>query len=208
MKQAPNMTQNKPKIVIIDSGCANIASVRYALERLGYEGTLTSDTNEIKSASRVILPGVGTARAAMTQLHERDLVDTIKSLTQPVMGICLGMQLLFQHSQELDTDMLGIIPANITKFDDSIDIIPHMGWNNVSFKNGEPLFKSLVNDSYFYFVHSYFAPVGEYTIGQCNYGGELSAIVNHKNFYGCQFHPERSGEAGSALLKNFIEGDL
>lgn len=198
----------KADIAIIDSGCANVASVLYALESLGHQATLTSDIDFIQSADKVILPGVGSARTAMTQLHERDLVETIQNLTQPVMGICLGMQLLFQHSEEFDTNMLGIISANVVKFDDSIDIIPHMGWNNVEFKTSSPLFRNMPNKNYFYFVHSYLAPVGDYTIGESTYGNNFSAIVNYKNFYGCQFHPERSGEAGATLLKNFIEGDL
>jgi len=198
----------KPKIAIIDSGCANIASVRYALERLGHEGILTADKDFINQADRVILPGVGTARAAMEGLHQRGLVETIQNLTQPVMGICLGMQLLFQHSEELDTDMLGVIPANIVKFDESIDIIPHMGWNNVSLHTASPLFENIEDNNHFYFVHSYLAPICDYTIGQCDYGAPFSAIVKRENFYGCQFHPERSGHAGSLLLKNFIKGDL
>ena len=198
----------KPTIAIIDSGCANIASVRYALERLGHEGVLTADKDFINQADRVILPGVGTARAAMDGLRQRDLIETIQNLTQPVMGICLGMQLLFQHSEELNTDMLGIIPANIVKFDDSIDIIPHMGWNNVTFPTPSPLFKDIESNSHFYFVHSYLAPIGDYTIGQCDYGAPFSAIVKRDNFHGCQFHPERSGEVGATILKNFIEGRL
>ncbi len=199
---------SQPTIAIIDSGCANIASVFYALKRLGHEGTLTSDKDVIKNANRVILPGVGTARAAMKQLHERDLVNTIQNLTQPVMGICLGMQLLFQHSEELDTDLLNIIPANIVKFNKDIDIVPHMGWNNVSLKTSSPVFNKIPDESYFYFVHSYLAPVGDYTIGECTYGNKFSAIVNRDNFYGCQFHPERSGEVGATILQNFIEGGL
>ncbi len=198
----------KSEIVIIDSGCANVASVLYALERLGHTATLTSDVNFIQNATKVILPGVGSARTAMTQLHERGLIDTIQNLTQPVMGICLGMQLLFQHSEEFDTNMLNIIPANIVKFNKDTDIVPHMGWNNVSVKTSSPLFQNLTQDSYFYFVHSYLAPVGDYTIGECAYGNKFSAVVKHKNFYGCQFHPERSGEAGATILQNFIEGNL
>lgn len=199
---------NTPKITIIDSGCANIASVRYAIERLGYDSVLSADPDIIRHADRVILPGVGSARTAMKQLHERNLVNTIKNLTQPVMGICLGMQLLFKHSEELDTQMLGIIPANVVKFDDSVDIIPHMGWNKVHFNASEALFNNLDNNSHLYFVHSYYAPIGDYTIGQCDYGAPFSAIVKYNNFYGCQFHPEKSGVFGASILKNFIEGDL
>lgn len=204
----PQKPQNTLNIAIIDSGCANIASVYYALERLGYKATLTADSNVIQQANRVILPGVGTARAAMGQLQQRDLVDIIQNLTQPVMGICLGMQLMFQHSEELDTRMLSLIPQNVVKFDKSVDIIPHMGWNKVEFTQNSPLFKNTVNDDYFYFVHSYYAPIGANTIGQCQYGTPFSAIVNKDNFYGCQFHPEKSGKAGAQLLKNFIEEDL
>jgi glutamine amidotransferase len=198
------------KIVLIDSGCANIASVTHALKRLGHKAILSADPDIIEQADRVILPGVGTARAAMEQLHEKNLATLIPTLTQPVMGICLGMQLLFKHSAELDTNMLGIIDAPIVKFDPAqIDIIPHMGWNNVSITDANnPLFEGLANNSHFYFVHSYYAQTGAYTIGQCDYGTTFSAIVKHKNFYGCQFHPEKSGKAGAQVLKSFIERDV
>jgi len=199
--------QNKT-IAIIDSGCANIASVRYAFERLGYEAQATADIGLIQSASRVILPGVGSAPAAMKQLKELNLVETIQNLTQPVMGICLGMQLLFKHSEEFDTEMLGIIDAYMKKFDDSIDIIPHMGWNSVNQVTPSPLFEDIPDQSHFYFVHSFRADIGDYTLGACDYGIPFSAIVQKDNFYGCQFHPERSGVIGAQILKNFIEGDL
>lgn len=202
------MTAKNYTIAIIDSGCANIASVRYALERLGYEGIVTSDKAIIQSADKVILPGVGSARAAMAQLKAKDLITTIQNLTQPVIGFCLGMQLLFKHSEELDTDMLGIIPAEVIKFNETkIDIIPHMGWNNVKITPC-PLLDDIKDNSHFYFVHSFHAPIGDYTIGQCEYGVAFTAIAQFKNFYGCQFHPERSGESGAKIIQNFIEGDI
>ena len=200
--------QASPTIVIIDSGCANIASVRYAFERLGYEAKATADIERIQSVDRVILPGVGSAPAAMKQLNALNLIETIQNLKQPVMGICLGMQLLFKHSEEFNTDMLGIIDSDMKKFDDSIDIIPHMGWNSVSQAKPSPLFKNVPDNSHFYFVHSFRADVEEYTLGACDYGSPFSAIVQKDNFYGCQFHPERSGVIGAQVLKNFIEGDL
>ena len=204
-------SSNKLQIVLIDSGCANIASVTYALKRLGHEAVLSASPEVIKQADRVILPGVGTARAAMNKLQHKGLVPVIQNLTQPVMGICLGMQLLFNYCEELDTQTLGIIPDDIIKFDPAkINIIPHMGWNRVKIKdhNKHPLFDDIKDDSHFYFVHSYHVPQGKHTIGQCDYGGDFSAIVQYKNFYGCQFHPEKSGKSGAQILKNFIEGDL
>ena len=193
-------------IAIIDSGGANIASVMFALERLGVSGKLTSDMQEIERAERVILPGVGAAKMAMDQLHKAELVECIKGLKQPVLGVCLGMQLLFRRSEEGDTDMLGIISGDVKHFTPAPDkTIPHMGWNNVSLKSDHPLLQDVPEDSYFYFVHSYYAPTSNNTLGQCDYGDHFSAIVAQDNFIGCQFHPERSGAVGAQILKNFIE---
>ena len=144
----------------------------------------------------------------MKQLKELDLVETITNLTQPVMGICLGMQLLFNHSQEYDTPLLNIINAPINKFSSDVGIIPHMGWNTVKQVKDSPLFEGIKGDAYFYFVHSFRADCGDYTLGQCDYGDSFSAIIKHNNFFGCQFHPERSSDVGATLLKNFIEGSL
>lgn len=192
-------------IAVVDSGGANIASVLFALERLGVKGILTSDPDTIINADHVILPGVGAAGTTMAQLRTNDLIDCLKSLTQPVLGICLGMQLLFTRSDEGNTDMLGIIDGTVTKFNKkSCAIIPHMGWNTVSFNKPHPLTKDVKNKSYFYFVHSYRAGTGDYTIGETDYGLPFSAVAAQDNFMGCQFHPERSGNAGAQLLKNFM----
>ena len=196
-------------IVIIDSGGANIASVKFALERLGVESVLSSDADVIQNAERVILPGVGAAGAAMQKLNDYGLVDCIRNLKQPVLGICLGMQLLFSKSDEGDVDLLDIIDGRVSHFDKAqCDVVPHMGWNTVSFKNDHSITKGLPDGSYFYFVHSYRADVSDSTIGETDYGTPFSAIVAQDNFIGCQFHPERSGEVGAQLLKNFIERPL
>lgn len=196
-------------IAIIDSGGANIASIQFALERLGYEATLTADPLVIRGADRVILPGVGAAAAAMGQLNTLNLIETIRGLTQPVLGICLGMQLLFDHSDEGDVEMLGIMPGRASHFTPAENkTIPHMGWNSVSVRSDHPFLAGIDDQSYFYFVHSYYAPVSDYTIGSCDYGDQFSAIVARDNFMGCQFHPERSGKIGAQILKNFMEISL
>lgn len=193
-------------IALIDSGGANIASVLHALERLGARGVLTGDPETIRTAERVILPGVGMAGDAMKRLSEKNLIPVIRALKQPVLGICLGMQLLFEHSEEGDADMLGLLPGTVRRFDEKTSgIVPHMGWNEVAFQGDHPLVRDIPDRSHFYFVHSYFAPPGPYTIGICEYGKPFSAIVARDNFMGCQFHPERSGAMGAAILKNFLE---
>jgi glutamine amidotransferase len=193
-------------IAVIDSGGANISSVLFALERLGARGELTGDKEAIARASHVILPGVGAAGDAMARLRAHGLVEVIRGLRQPVLGICLGMQLLFSHSEEGDTKMLDIIKAPVRRFEGGPGLtVPHMGWNDARLSGGHPLTGGLEEKSHFYFVHSYRAPAGRYTIGSCDYGGAFSAIVAQDNFMGCQFHPERSGRAGSRLLKNFLE---
>jgi len=192
-------------IAIIDSGGANIASVTHALKRLGKEAVLTADANVIRQAERVILPGVGAARAAMEQLNSAGLVEVIRDLKQPVLGICLGMQLLFSHSEEGDVDMLNIIDGAVRHFDAKDDMpIPHMGWNNTIRVSYHPLMKNIDEESYFYFVHSFYAPINDKTIGVCGYANEFTAVVAKDNFMGCQFHPERSGDEGTKILSNFL----
>ncbi|MEM9469508.1 MAG: imidazole glycerol phosphate synthase subunit HisH [Pseudomonadota bacterium] len=192
-------------IAIIDSGGANIASVTHALKRLGQDTVLTADADVIRQAERVILPGVGAARAAMEQLNSKGLVEVVRDLKQPVLGICLGMQLLFSHSEEGDVDMLNIIDGAVRYFDTQADMpIPHMGWNNIIRGSHHPLMTAIDEESYFYFVHSFYAPVNDNTIGVCGYANEFTAVVAKDNFMGCQFHPERSGYEGSKILKNFL----
>ena len=192
-------------VAIIANGGANIASLRFALDRLGVSSRLTADADELRRAPRVILPGVGAAADAMERLHSLGLASVIPTLTQPVLGICLGMQLLFEASAEGDTKCLGILPARVTRFPDRQGFpVPHMGWNQVVSQTDSPLTRGLGDDAYFYFVHSYAAPVGPWTEAVTDYGGEFSAIVRHANFHGAQFHPERSSRAGQRLLANFL----
>lgn len=194
-----------PKVVLIDAGGTNIGSVRYALERLGVDAPLSSDAAEIRAATHVILPGVGAAAPGMARLRETGLVDVVRSLTQPVLGVCLGMQLLFEHSEESDTPCLGLIPARLRLFakDDGLRV-PHMGWNALNPPRQHPLLDGIDAGAFAYFVHSYAAPVGDWTLASCDYGGAFSAVVQHRNFHGAQFHPERSAAVGARLLQNFI----
>ncbi len=194
-------------LAIVDSGGANIASVRFALERLGVQSELTADPAVIRHADRVILPGVGAANEGMRKLHERGLVDCVRSLTQPVLGVCLGMQLLFESSEEGPTETLGLIPGIVKLLPDSPGIqVPHMGWNTVLSGKNSGLLDGIGPEARFYFVHSYAGPVNPFTVASCDHGTPFAAIVQRANFSGVQFHPERSGEAGARLLKNFVEG--
>lgn len=199
------------KLAIIDSGGANISSVKHALRRLGADPVFTADAEVIRSADRVILPGVGAASAAMSRLRELDLVRCIRELKQPVLGICLGMQLLFEKSAEASGDedeveCLGIMPGTLQKLEPAPGIrIPHMGWNTTDCVNDDPLVVGLPEHPWFYFVHSYRAPIGSSTIATCTHGESFSAIVRHENFWGAQFHPERSARSGAKLLANFLE---
>ena len=198
-------------LAIIDSGGANISSVRHAVRRLGADPVFTADASIIRSADRVILPGVGAAGAAMAQLQELDLIQCIRELTQPVLGICLGMQLLFESSEEdrvddCNVDCLGIIPGTLKKLEPTAGLrVPHMGWNTTTVVNDDPLIAGLPSSPWFYFVHSYCAPIGSYTLASCTHGETFSAIVRKDNFYGAQFHPERSARSGSRLLANFLD---
>ena len=192
-------------VAIVANGGANIASLRFALDRLGASSQLTADVDALRRASRVILPGVGAAADAMERLHSLGLASAIPTLTQPVLGICLGMQLLFEGSDEGDTACLGIFPARVSRFPDRQGFpVPHMGWNQVVPQTGSPLTRGLGDDAYVYFVHSYAAPIGPWTEAVTDYGGEFSAIVRHANFHGVQFHPERSSRAGQRILANFL----
>ena len=193
-------------IAIIDSGGANIASVQFALERLGAESVLTKDVKIIKSADKVLLPGVGAAPVAMQNLTKHGLIDCIRGLTQPVMGICLGMQLLFLASPEGNTPLLGIFDADCEAFTPAQGrSVPHMGWNQLSKQQDHPLLAEVDEGAHVYFVHSYFAPVIAQTIATTSYGNDFTAIVAENNFMGCQFHPEKSGLVGAQILRNFLE---
>ncbi|WP_210433550.1 imidazole glycerol phosphate synthase subunit HisH [Zobellella endophytica] len=194
------------KVVIIDTGCANLSSVRYAIERLGYQVQVSKDPQVVLAADKLFLPGVGTAREAMKNLKERNLIELVNRLQQPVLGICLGMQMLVNRSEEGEVDCLGKINADCTRMVGGDGIrLPHMGWNQITPMPGHPLFRDIPDGSFFYFVHSYAVPVGEYTLASCQYGQAFSAAIGQENFFGVQFHPERSGAAGAQLLKNFLE---
>jgi imidazole glycerol-phosphate synthase subunit HisH len=191
--------------VIIDSGGANLASLQFAFERLGAKTHVTADAAEIKSAARVILPGVGSAWDAMTRLRKNGVADLLPSLTQPVLGICLGMQLLFERSEEGDTDCLGILPDTVRRLQPAQGRpVPHMGWNQLSPVRGDPILAGISADEYVYFVHSFAVPVSDVTVASADYGIVLSAIVRRGNFWGTQFHPERSAHTGARVLANFL----
>ena len=191
--------------VIIDSGGANLASLQFAFERLGAKTHVTADAAEITSASRVILPGVGSAADAMTRLRKNGVADLLPSLTQPVLGICLGMQLLFERSEEGDTDCLGILPDEVRRLQPAQGRpVPHMGWNQLSPLRDDPILAGISANDYVYFVHSFAVPLSDMTLASADYGIALSAIVRRGNFWGTQFHPERSAQTGARLLANFL----
>ena len=199
---------DKQQIVIVNTGCANIASVKFAVQRLAVDVLVSDDVKVIEAADKIFLPGVGSANAAMTSIEQKGLTSCIQGLKQPVLGICLGMQLLVESSEESLsglTPCLGIIPGQVKRMLVGELRLPHMGWNTVSPRAHCPLFKGIADNSYFYFVHSFAVAVSATTAASCNYGMAFSAALNKDNFYGVQFHPERSGEAGAQLLKNFIE---
>ena len=199
------MSAESSDVLIIDSGGANIGSIVYALERLGVSAILSDDVTQIESAARVILPGVGAARPAMQQLHARGLVDVIRRLTQPVLGICLGMQLMFESSEEGDVECLGLIPGRVRAMRAAPGArVPHMGWNTLEVRTDAPLLAGLAQDARAYFVHSYSAPVNRFTLAESTHADAFAAVVRCENFHGVQFHPERSGDLGARLLKNFV----
>ncbi|OOF54967.1 imidazole glycerol phosphate synthase, glutamine amidotransferase subunit [Rodentibacter genomosp. 2] len=192
-------------ITIIDTGCANLSSVKFAFDRLGYTAEITRDLKKIQSADKLLLPGVGTAIAAMKNLQDRQLIETIQNATQPMLGICLGMQLMTEFSTEGNVSTLSLMSGHTDLIPDMGLPLPHMGWNKVRYQADHPLFAGIEQDSYFYFVHSYAVMPNDNTIATCDYGVPFSAAIQRKNFYGVQFHPERSGKNGAILLRNFVE---
>ncbi len=190
-------------IAIVKYNAGNIKSVQNALTRLGYNGIITDDPSELSKAEKVIFPGVGEAGSAMVYLKERGLDKTIASLKQPVLGICLGLQLMCRHSEEADTKCLGIFDADVKLFP-VVDKIPHMGWNNFLTIKGD-LFKGLTIDDDLYYVHSYYPEISSCTLAICEYILPFSAAMQKGNFYATQFHPEKSAETGEKILRNFLE---
>ena len=192
-------------VVLVDAGGTNIGSVRYALQRLGVDAQLTADAAAIRAADKVILPGVGAAGPGMARLHALGLVDVVRGLRQPVLGVCLGMQLLFERSEEGDTECLGLLPGAVHHLPQCAGLrVPHMGWNRLQVSARDPLLADLDDPAFAYFVHSYAAPVGAHTLASVDHGGAFSAIVRKGDICGMQFHPERSAAAGARLLRNFL----
>lgn len=193
-------------IAIINYDAGNLASVSNALDRLQADYIITQKKNELDAADAIIFPGVGHAKPAMESLQENGLDDWLKNTGKPVLGLCLGMQLLYESSDEGGgTEGLGLIPGRLKKFDNTTQKVPHMGWNTCHSYKTHPLLKNLSPEHYFYFVHSYYAPMNKYTLASCNYINDFSAIVARDNVMGTQFHPEKSGAVGHALLQNFLE---
>lgn len=201
--------------VIVDTGCANLSSVKFAVERLGYQVNITDDIEQIKQADKVIFPGVGSAEHAMKNIINKGLVSTLQGLTQPVLGFCLGMQLMTESSTEMKksviegdsnnrVECLGLIPTQVEPLKAQGNRLPHMGWNTLTHVSNHPIFEGITEGDYFYFVHSFAAPISDYTIASCEYGSAFSAAIAKDNFIGCQFHPERSSTLGSKIIQNFL----
>jgi len=225
MTQAISASKVSTNNVIVDTGCANLASVKFAIERLGFTVEVTDDIEKIKAADKVIFPGVGSAKHAMKNIRAKALVATLQGLTQPVLGFCLGMQLMTKSSTEGVTsfdntvtddcnteatetiECLSLIPTQVSPLNAQGNRLPHMGWNTLTSVADHPVLKGVNVNDYFYFVHSFAAPMSEYTLASCEYGSEFSAIIGKDNFIGCQFHPERSGALGSKIIQNFLELD-
>jgi glutamine amidotransferase len=193
------------RLAIIDSGGANIASLRYATDRLGIDSTITTDAQTLQEATHVILPGVGAAADCMERLRSANLVETIRALRQPLLGVCVGMQLLFESSAEGDVACLGLLPGRVQRFADRDGLpVPHMGWNQLEFTSASPLLDDVASGDYVYFVHSYCVPVSANTNATSTYGERFAAVVGRGKVFGAQFHPERSAQTGALLLRNFL----
>jgi glutamine amidotransferase len=199
---------NQPQLVIVDTGCANITSVLCALQRLGAEVQISADPAVIRAAEKVIIPGVGTAKQAMANIDAKGLRSTLQQLTQPVLGICLGMQLLTEHSAEGDVTCLGLIPGEVAPLEAKGLRLPHMGWNTLQVESSaHPLLQGITAADYVYFVHSFAVQPSPYMLASCDYGSKFAAVIGRRNFLGMQFHPERSGKVGARLLQNFLQLD-
>lgn len=193
-------------VLVVDAGGTNLTSVLAALQRLGAPARLSADPAELREARRVILPGVGAAAPAMQRLESLGLTEVIRSLTQPVLGICLGMQLLYERSEEGDVACLGLIPGTVSRLAGSAQArVPHVGWNRLELLGPAPLLAGLPDEPYAYFVHSFAAPPSQFTLATSLHGSEFSAAAGRANFWGTQFHPERSAGVGARILRNFLE---
>ena len=192
-------------IALIDYRAGNIASVSNALIRFNVEFEVTNNLDKLEKADGVIFPGVGHASSAMEALKEVNVDEWLVNTSKPVLGICLGMQLLFESTEEGDARTLGVIPGRLEKFDDTKAKVPHMGWNTLQIKESHPLLKGLSDNQFFYFVHSFYAPINESTVATTDYIHPFAAVVAYNNFMGVQFHPEKSGKAGALLLQNFVD---
>ncbi len=193
-------------VVLVDAGGANIGSVRHALQRLGVEVPLTGDADVIRKAGRVILPGVGTAGAAMDRLRELELVDTVRGLQQPVLGICVGMQILFESSDEGQVECLGLLPGKVARLTGDEDLrVPHMGWNRLAHRSCSALLDGIDDGAHAYFVHGYAVTASDNCIAESHHGAAFAAVVQRGNIAGVQFHPERSATTGARFLRNFLE---
>lgn len=198
----------KSQLVIVDTGCANITSVFCALQRLGAEVQISADPAVIRAADKVIIPGVGTAKQAMANIDAKGLRSTLQQLTQPVLGICLGMQLLTEHSAEGDVECLGLIPGQVAPLEAKGLRLPHMGWNTLQVESpAHQLLQGITAADYVYFVHSFAVQPSPHMLASCDYGSLFAAVIGRRNFLGMQFHPERSGKVGARLLQNFLQLD-
>lgn len=191
-------------IALIDYGAGNLASVANALNDLAADYKITNTLSDLEKANKIIFPGVGEALSAMNKLKQFNLSDFLRTTDTPLLGICLGMQLLGEFSEERNTKTIGALPFNAAKFDETKITVPHMGWNKVAQEKESKLFAGL-NEEFFYFAHSYYVPFNEFTLASCDYQKKFSAAIQKDNFYGVQFHPEKSGQKGIQLLKNFVE---
>ena len=194
-------------LVIVDTGCANLASVKFAFERLGVTPVISDSAETILTADKLVLPGVGSAPYAMKNIATKNLVEVLRKVSQPMLGICLGMQLLYESLEEggEKVEGLGLIPGHIGRLETGDLPSPHMGWNQIEPSQSSPLLKDIKLGDYAYFVHSYAAPISEHTLAASSYGSAFTAITRKENVMGCQFHPERSSRVGAQIFKNFLE---
>ena len=194
----------KKQVAIIDSIGSNLASLKFALDRIKVNFIVTNEVKRIRNSSHIILPGVGAARNAMNKLSQHEIIETITTLSQPTLGICLGMQIFMEHSEEDDTSCLGVFGDSCKLFENQENYpVPHMGWNTIELESSSNLSTGINSGTHFYFVHSYYVPLNSQTIASTTYSKKFSSIIQKDNFVGTQFHPEKSGEQGSILLKNF-----